>query len=95
MVGEAKTLTRRTKSAASADDLRFAIRVKFIVPDRGLGSDLDHLNAWLREHVGKERYAVRSATCKGGSAVAVHLVEPMDAVTLADSFPQLVLANIR
>ena len=60
-------MNRRSTSSAVIDDLRFAIRVKFVVPDTGLGADLDRLHEWLRANVGKDRFAVHSAARRGGS----------------------------
>lgn len=86
-------MTRRSTSSARTDDLRFAVRVKFAVPSHGLGADADRLHEWLQDHVGAGRFAVHSASMTGGSAVAVHLAKPSDAVRLVRAFPQLVLAN--
>ncbi len=69
------------------------MRVKFAVPSRGLGPDADRLHEWLRDNVGKDKFAIHSASMTGGSAVAVHLANPNDAVRLVKAFPQLELAN--
>lgn len=84
---------RRFAPASKTDDLRFAVRVKFAVPDMGMGPELDRLHEWLRANIGSGNFAVHSAIRSGGSAVAVHLRKPADAVRLAKAFPQLELAN--
>lgn len=86
-------MTRRSTPAAKTDDARFPVRIKFAVPDTGLGRDIDRVHEWLTENVGKDHFAVHSAPTIGGSAIAVHLVCVGDSQQLVDAFPQLVLAN--
>ena len=82
-------MTRRSASRPAIDELRFAIRVTFFVSDTGLGADLLRLDEWLPVHVGNDRFAVHSATYRGGSAVAPPLGDTSDCGQVAGAFPQL------
>ncbi len=86
-------MPRRSTPASKTDDARFPIRVKFEVPQTGLGRDLDNLNEWLASNVGSGRYAVHSAPRIGGDAVAVHLFNIGGATKLVAAFEHLSLAG--
>ncbi|MBX7492671.1 hypothetical protein K3163_05570 [Qipengyuania sp. 1NDW9] len=84
---------RRTTPAAKTDDARFPVRIKFKVPDTGLGADTDKAESWLLEHVGSGRFGVHNAPTIGGDAMAVHLLSVEDAMRFIAAHPKLKLAG--
>jgi hypothetical protein len=55
-------------------DRKFRIRVKFAIPNGGLGSTANELHAWLDSRLGRDGYFVTPADWQGyGQASAVHL----------------------
>tara|TARA_Y100000296_G_scaffold66074_1_gene77962 strand:- start:43 stop:351 length:309 start_codon:yes stop_codon:yes gene_type:complete len=86
-------LSRRTRAQQQTDDLAFPIRVKFTVPERGLGDVSNRMHEWLRQEVGGGRFAVHSAQAISSSAVGVYFVSLDDARRFVDAFPAMEIAN--
>lgn len=84
---------RRSTPASKTDDTKFPVRIKFKVPDTGLGADTDKAESWLLEHVGSGRFGVHNAPTIGGDAMAVHLLSVEDAMRFIASHPKLELAG--
>ncbi len=85
-------MNRRGTPSAKRDDDSFPIRVKLAVPPDGLGIRLDEMQAWLRDDLPRDRYAVHSARTIGGSALATHFLTINDAAAFLAAFPDVPLA---
>jgi hypothetical protein len=88
-------MSRRTTPSTKRDDDRFPIRIKLAVPPDGLGKRLDEMQAWLRDNLPRDGYAVHSARMVGGSAMAVHFLAIDDAAAFLAAFPDTPLALAR
>lgn len=86
-------MSRRTRAQQQTDDLAFPIRVKFTVPERGLGDVSNRMHEWLRDEVGGSRFAVHSAPAISSAAVGVYFVSLRDALEFAKAFPALEFAD--
>lgn len=86
-------MTRRTSPAANRAEQTFPIRVKLVVPRRGLGNRLAELHQWLRDEIGAQDHAVTPALMWGGDALAVHLRTPEALGRVLEAFPDLELAD--
>jgi hypothetical protein len=80
-------MARRSPSQTDVADQSFPIRIKFVVPPRGLGTTSDDLWSWLNEHVGRGQFAIHPAPMLGGSAIGVHLRDLVQAQALVAAFP--------
>lgn len=84
---------RRTRAHAKTDDYAFPIRLKFFVPPRGLGTDLDAVYIWLQERLPRSDYAVHTARTIGSEAMAVHFRSIEIANQFLEHFSHLPLAD--
>lgn len=89
-------MSRRSTPQRLLDERAFPVRLRFIVPELGLGRTADAMYAWLAENVGRGNYAVHSAGRDLPGAwdgMAVHLRRAADAAALVEAFPELTLAD--
>lgn len=86
-------MSRRTRAQQKTDDLAFPIRVKFTVPERGLGEVSTRMHQWLREQFGAGRFAVHSAQAISSAAIGVYFVSLDDARRFVDAFPMMEIAD--
>lgn len=87
------SMVRRTRLQSKTDDLAYPIRVKFRVPQNGLGAIVDRLTIWLRDELGRNRYARHSASVISGQGMALHFRTLEDAQRCVDAFPELEIAD--
>ncbi len=50
-------MTRRSPAQSVTDELAFPVRVKIVVPERGLSQILQDVFVWLDREVGRADYA--------------------------------------
>lgn len=86
-------MVKRTRAQSKTDDLAFPIRVKFIVPECGLGQAYDRIHLWLREEIGALNYADHAASTLAGNGFALHFRQIEDAARCIDAFPDIALAD--
>lgn len=88
-------MVQRTRPQAKTDDLAYPIRVRFIVPSGGLGMLSRNLDDWLREELGRRRYAKHSSSgiYVHAQQVAIYFRTVEDARRCVDAFPELELAD--
>lgn len=86
-------MTRRTRLQSKTDDLAYPIRVKFRVPNDGLGGVSSRLSAWLNENVGRRRYASHPASVIAGQGMALYFRSLEDAQRCLAAFPELEIAD--
>ena len=86
-------MSRRTRAQQQTDDLAFPIRVKFAVPERGLGDVSNRMHEWLRQEGGGGRFAVHSAQAISNAAVGVYFVSLDDARRFVEAFPTMEIAD--
>ena len=86
-------MTRRPSPRSRADKLAFSVRVRFAVPDYGLGQQLNDLHDWLSNEIGPGGYAVHTSNALAGDGLGVYLCEPAQALAPVSAFPDLVLAD--
>lgn len=72
----------RTSRASVLDEQTFAVRVRFIIPEGGLGC-LDEMHRWLRRRVGADGYAIHSASL-GYTLPQVSVIHANDVTILAE-----------
>ena len=84
----------RTRPQGQTDNLAFRVRVKVVIPRKGLGALSDELHVWPKcEQAGA--YAVHSAPIIGRRATAIHVQSVADAIRLTEAFPNLTLADAK
>ena len=86
-------MNRRTRAQHITDDLAYPIRIKFCVPEFGLGSTTDRMVEWLGHEVGQGNFAVHNAQTISSSAVAVYFVSLTHAQRFLSTFPALEMAD--
>jgi len=86
-------MVRRTRLQSKTDDLAYPIRVKFRVPQSGLGATIERLAIWLRDELGENRYAMHSASVLFGQGMALHFRTLEDTQRCVDAFTELEIAD--
>ena len=86
-------MSRRSTSSGKRNELVFPFRVKFVVPDTGLGFALDRMLEWLQREIGREDSAHGSQPGMGCSTLAVYFRRVDDLVRFLDAFPDAKLAD--
>ena len=86
-------MVRRTRLQSKTDDLAYPVRVKFRVPQFGLGGTINRLAIWLRDELGRDRYAIHSVSVLAGQGMAIHFRTLEDAQRCVDAFPELEIAD--
>ncbi|MEP3921141.1 SOS response-associated peptidase [Ascidiaceihabitans sp.] len=86
-------MSRRTAPQKKTDELAFPIRLRFAIPDGGLGMRADALNHWLQYEVGPGDYAVHSSAGLAQDAFSIYLRDITGAQALVEAFPALKLAD--
>ena len=87
-------MVRRTPPQRKTDEQAFPIRVKFVVPPFGTARVAPEMHLWLKEEVGRGRFAVHSTDALFTDAFAVHFVELDDAQAFMQAHPTLELADV-
>ena len=82
-------MIRCARLQSKADDLAYPIRVKFRVPNDGLGGVLSRLSSWLNENVGRRRDASHSTSVIAGQGMAPYFRSLEDAQRCVAAFPSL------
>ncbi|WP_325048867.1 SOS response-associated peptidase [Rhodophyticola porphyridii] len=86
-------MSRRSTPQKKIDERAFPVRVRFAVPERGLGARMDDLHRWLAAEVGSGEYAVHSSSALAMDATGVYLRDVAGAQALLQAFPDLMLAD--
>lgn len=86
-------MNRRSTPQKKLDEAAFPVRIRIVVPPRGLGRALDLMHLWLRENVGSGNYGAHSAPGLGCDALAIYLRSIGEAQRFLEAFPQLELAD--
>lgn len=87
-------MTRRSTPQKILDDNAFPVRVKFVVPEEGLGLEIDAMNAWLHKQVGLGEFAWHGAGNVGlEDHCALYFRHPATAAAFAKAFPNFQIAD--
>ena len=86
-------MSRRTSPQNKTDDTAFPVRIKVIVPERGMGQDSTKHRSWLVQHLGPGNFANHAATTIAGQATAYYFRDIQSAHDFLSAFPMLVLAD--
>lgn len=92
------TMSKRSDPQSKIDDGAFPVRMLFVTPEGGFGSDIDAIYRWLNQEVGRDQYAIHSAGRAPGQngliyRVAIYLKHPKFGAALLSAFPNLELAD--
>lgn len=79
--------------AKKMDEAAFPVRLRIVVPPRGLGRLLDTMHEWLRTDVGTGNFASHSSAGLGCQGMAIYFRTVADARRFTDAFPQVALAD--
>ena len=86
-------MVRRSTQQKKIDESAFPVRVKFVIPDGGLGWRLDDLHRWLQLEVGPGDYALHSTSGLAMDAIGIYLRDVECARALVHAFPDMTLAD--
>lgn len=86
-------MVRRSTPQKKIDEIAFPIRVRFRIPEGGLGRRLDHLHRWLGNEIGPGEYAVHSSAGLAADGLGVYLRDAEGARDVVQAFPDLELAD--
>lgn len=86
-------MNRRTSPQKKKDEVAFPVRVRIVVPPRGLGQMLDLMQIWLRAEIGTGNFATHSSAALGSDAMAIYFRSLADARRFLERFPDLRLAD--
>lgn len=78
---------------AKRDELAFPVRLKFRVPENGLGATLDRMMVWLRANVPAVDFACHSAPGLACSTAAFYFRNLETAQAFMGAFPAAELAD--
>lgn len=84
---------RRSTRQSILDERAFPVRLRFAVPKRGLGNQLEVIESWLLSEIGRGHFAIHSSGNLGIDAMVVHLRDVEGAHAFARAFPMLALAD--
>lgn len=87
-------MSRRSTLRAKADALSFAVAVKVVVPERGLGQTVGQIYQFLNEVIGSGNFANHPGQTMGVAQVTVFYFRDLEAAMIFKGrFRDLVLAN--
>src|SRR5688572_26008211 len=87
-------MVRRSQSQFKVDDRAYPIRVKFVVPERGLHGLSQRAHDWLKGELGHLAWGwgpAHSSACN--QATAYYFRRLPDAQRFVDAFPELEIAD--
>lgn len=88
-------MARHTTSRLKAHDAAFPVRIKILIPSKGIGRSYIAMFEWLDREVGRGNYANTGALTNVGEAMALHFVTTREADAFVAAFPELELADGR
>lgn len=86
-------MARHSIRQRQRDELAFPVRVKFLVPAMGLGSELNRALDWLKAELPAGGFACRSSPGIGCDTMAVYFRDTETASRFVAAHPQFELAD--
>lgn len=87
-------MSQRTTPRAKTDALSFAVAVKIVVPERGLGQVSGEIHQFLNDVIGSDNFANHPGQAVGVAQVTVFYFRDLEAAMIFKGrFRALVLAN--